>query len=224
MRPAAAFALLAGAALLGAALWLARPVLIWHLALRPEIERAGRMHRVLVPTLQTLRAPDARWTRLEAGALALRAPLLPGQQDACRLCAQQCVLAVEGGRLTLFDSALPASFDAAVAEFAPSAEDISILRPRAANWRMLEALANRAHVRPDPPEAFRYRTATSEGIVSRFESLGSERFVIYAFSPSGAPMRVVAVSRTGHERLEGILASLEVSDTLAAGCEAEGRP
>jgi len=223
MRPAAAFALLAGALLLGAALWQARPVLIWHLAVRPAIAQAGRMHRVQVATIERLPAPDARWRRLDAGLLALRAPLLAGQEDSCRRCAQQCALEVEGGRLTIFDSALPASFELAVAEFAPSAEDISILRPRAANWRMLEALADRAHVRTDPPEAFRYRTAASQGIVSRFESLGSERFVVYAFSPSGAPLRVVAVSRAGLPRLQAILGSLEVSEDRA-GCEAEVGP
>lgn len=202
---------------LAAGLWHARPVLVWHLTVAPEIEHMGRGDRVRLYTDALLPAPDLAWPRLHVGRISLRAPLAGGQFELCRGCADGCHLELGegGGRLAFFDSALP-PYPRAVATFAPSADDVSIWRGRLANWRSVHALAARAMGSTPPPEAFRFDAAASRGIVSRLVSLGTERFVVYAFAPDGTPGGVLAVSRVSLAVLRRVLGGLVVGDAVAA--------
>ena len=200
---------------LGLGLWHARPVLVWHFTVAPEIERMGRSNRVQLGTDLELPAADPGWPRLRTGHLDLRAPLAAGQLDLCAGCADGCRLELRDGSgwLAIFDSKLPPYPDA-LNTFAPSADDVSLWRPQADNWQSVEALAARASVSTPPLEAFRFETATSRGIVSRVESRGQERFVVYAFSADGGPGGVVAVSRAGLPVVRQMLGSLKVGGTV----------
>ncbi len=230
-------ALLLAFALLGAVLWHARPVLVWHLTVRPEVERLGRTDRIHLDTERLRAIPDPGWPRLQAGRIQLLAPLRAGQEEACRRCREGCSLELgqgelgrgvlgQGelgqGRLALIDSALPQRYAQALATFAPSADDVSIWRPAATNWASVEGLAARAVLNPPPPPAYRYRGARSQGIVTRFESQGNERFVAYVYGLDGRPAGIVAASRTGAELLSRILGGVTIGDRVErAGCTEE---
>jgi hypothetical protein len=219
-------ALLLALACLGAGLWQARPVLVWHLTAAPEIERMGRSERVHVPTELELPDPDPAWARVRVGRLDLRAPLRAGEEESCRSCSGDCRLALEpqGGWLVLFEGDL-ASHEWAVVTFAPSAEDVSLWRGRLANWSTVHALAARATGSTPPLEAFRFDTPTSRGIVSRVVGRDHERFVVYAFAPDGGPGGALAVSRTSLPLLRRMLGGLRVGDTVGPPrCDAGGRP
>jgi hypothetical protein len=212
----------AGALLVAAALWHARPVLVWHITVAPELRVSPRADRLHVPTLEDFPEVPADWGRFELAGFSLRAPIREDRAQACAPCAKTCALELSRGRLTLFDSSLPESYDAALAQFAPSADDVSIFRSSANNWRTIESLASRVSVRNDLPETFRFRAAASQGIVSRFESLGKERFVIYAYTLEGRPARVLALSRTGASRVHQILGGLDAGGTMGpANCSEE---
>jgi hypothetical protein len=164
------------------------------------------------------------WARLRSGSLTLRAPIADAGASDCLGCDGDCVFELEQGRLTLLDNPLPATHAAAVAQFAPSQEDVSIWRRRWMNWRSVEWLAARAGVAGRLPEAFRYRAAGSRGIVSRFYSQGVERFVIYAFALAGEGGRVLTLSRTGEEVMRHVLGGLEMGAAVASrGCDGGGR-
>jgi hypothetical protein len=208
---------------LGLGLWHARPVLVWHLTVAPEIERIGRSERVQLDTARALPTPDPAWPRLRAGRLALRAPIATGQLELCESCADGCRLELgDGGWLALFDSKLE-PYRRSVNTFAPTFEDLSLWRPRAQNWLTVEALAARASVSTPPLHAFRYETETSRGIVSRVVSRGNERFVVYAFAPNGSPGGTLAVSRAGLPAVKRMLGGLVVGDKVdSPHCEIGG--
>ena len=220
-------ALLLAFALLGAVLWHARPVLVWHLTVRPEVERLGRTDRIHLDTERLRAIPDPGWPRLQAGRIQLLAPLRAGQEADCRRCREGCSLELgQGelgqGKLALIDSALPQRYAQALATFAPSAEDVSIWHPAATNWASVEGLAARAVLNPPPPPAYRYRGARSQGIVTRFESQGNERFVAYVYGLDGRPAGIVAASRTGTELLSRILGGVTIGDRVErASCTEE---
>ncbi len=218
-----AAAVLVALTALGAGLWHARPVLVWHLTVHPEIERLGRSDRIHLDTDSLQASPDPAWPRLTAGRLALRAPLVGGQEEGCRSCPNGCSLELGLGRLAVIDSALPTGFEQALATFAPSAEDVSLWRPAVLNWASVEGLAARASLSKPPPEAFRYRGDRTQGIVTRFQSGGSERFVAYVYALDGRPAGIVATSRTGKRLLQRILGGITVGDTMRApGCTEGG--
>lgn len=219
-------ALLLALATLGAGLWYARPVLIWHLSAAPQIESMGRSERVHLRTERELPAPDPAWARVRVGRLDLRAPLAEGQLASCASCGRDCRLALDhtGGWLALFQGDLP-SHEAARIAFAPSGDDVSIWRTRMANWSTLHSLAARATGSTPPLEAFRFDTATSRGIVSRVLGEDHERFVVYAFAPDGGPGASLAVTRTSLPQLRRMLGGLRVRDSVSPPrCEAGGRP
>lgn len=210
--------------ILAVGLWQARPVLVWHLTVAPEIERLGLSDRLHPSTETGLPAPDPGWPRLRVGRLDLRAPLAAEQLGRCGSCAQGCRLELEGGSgwLAIFNSGLP-GHARAVATFAPSALDVSIWRRRAENWRTIHSLASRATGSTPPLEAFRFDTPTSLGIVTRVESRDTERFVVYVFGPDGGPGGVLAVSRAGLPIVRRILGGLAVGDAIgSAYCDAGG--
>jgi hypothetical protein len=203
--------------LLGLGLWQVRPVLVWHLTVAPEIERMGRSHRVDVETQRLLPAPDPGWPRLRTGRLDLRAPLDARELGRCADCGDGCRLELRdaSGWLAVFEGGLR-PYPASVHSFAPSSDDISLWRPRAANWLTVEALATRAHLSPPPHETFRFETDSSRGIVSRVVGRGGERFVVYAFAPDGSPGGTLAVSRAGLPVVRRMLGGLVVGDRVPA--------
>lgn len=217
MRTAAALLALAA---LGAGLWHARPVLVWHLTVLPEIERLGRTDRVHLDTARELPRPGAGWTRLRVGTVTLHAPLRPGQALACRACARGCTLWLDEGKVSLIEGALPPWADA-LATYAPSANDVSIWKPVLDNWATVRALASRATLGKPPPEVFRYRTAATRGIVTRFESRGIERFVAYLFEADGEPLGIIGTSRVPLDTFRRILGSIAVGDTVGIASCAE---
>lgn len=207
---------LLAACVLSLGLWHARPVLVWHLTVAPEIERMGRSERVQLDTERALPAPDPGWPRLRAGRLDLRAPIAREQLGLCGGCAGGCRLKLgDGGWLALFDSPLE-PYQRSVNTFAPSSEDLSLWRHHAQNWLTVEALAARASVSTPPLHAFRFETETSRGIVSRVVSRGNERFVVYAFALDGSPGGTVAVSRAGLAAVRRMLGGLVVGDKVSS--------
>ena len=208
---------------LGLGLWHARPLLVWHLTVAPEIERMGRSERVQLETDRALPAPDPGWLRLRAGRLDLRAPIAAGQLGLCGDCGDGCRLKLgNGGWLALFDSKLE-PYPHSVNTFAPSSDDLSLWRPRGLNWLTVEALAARASVSTPPLHSFRFETETGRGIVSRVVSQGTERFVVYAFAPDGSPGGTVAVSRAGLPAVKRMLGGLVVGDRVGSPyCESGG--
>ena len=77
---------------------------------------------------------------------------------------------------------------------------------------------------PPPPPAFRYRGDATQGIVTRFEARGDERFVAYVYGLDGRAAGVVATSRTGPELLNQILGSVSVGDRVGTAHCAEDGP
>jgi len=223
MRPLVALLATLAAGLLGAALWQARPVLVWHLTVLPEIETRGRQARLQVRTRTSLPAPSPGWPELRFGQLSLRAPILPGQAEACSRCAEGCALELSRGRLVFIPDQHPMGYDAAAATYGPAPIDVSLWRGAAKNWATVDGLAARALLDSPPPQVFRFQLAGSRGIVTRVESLGIERHVIYLFSPDGRPAALLATSRTGPELLHQILGGIELGDRIeSAHCHEEG--
>ena len=201
-------ALVLGAALLGLALWHARPVIIWHVRMQSALEPLEHASRLHVETLKVFPPVPEAWTILEVGGLRVRAPIRADQKGSCGGCAAGCRLLLEDGKLTIFDSQPPGDFQEALAAFAPDSDDISIFRSSGANWRSLHALAGRVSVPNDLPVTFRFAARSSKGIVSPFYSLGSQRYVIYAYSPGGTPIPTLALSRVSRDVLYRVLGSL----------------
>ena len=116
----------AAALLLMLGLWHARPVLVWHITVAPDLRIAPRADRMSVPTLTDFPRLPPDWTRFAADGISVQAPVAGDRVPLCDPCAKTCAVELARGRLTLFDSSLPDRYDAALLQFAPSAGDISM--------------------------------------------------------------------------------------------------
>ena len=201
----------------GLLLFQARPLLVFHFSVRPEIE-GGRVSRALeVPTEYLPSTSLPGWTEIVVGDTSLVAPVVDDPKEIQRQCAKNCILQLERGQLAFLAGAAPGSFDTAKLEFAPSSDDLSFWRSREANWSTVEALAVRGRPETGSHETFRYASDGSQGIVSRIESVGVERFVVYSYSLNGDAGRTLGFSRTGPELVRRVLGSLRVRDASPSG-------
>jgi hypothetical protein len=202
------------ALVVGLLLFHGRPLLVFHFTVRPEIE-AGDMRHTLEMQTEYLDADStAGWSEIVAGDTSLNAPLIDGQQESRGQCVENCILQLERGQVAFLSGPAPGTFEAAKLEFAPSARDLSFWRSRSANWATVEALAARGLARSRPHETFRYESVGSQGIVTRVESVGIERFVVYSYSPNGDAGRTIGFSRTGPELVRRMLGGLRVANAI----------
>ena len=201
-----------------------RPLLVWHFTLRPQIDERGAQDRIQASIETDLPAADAGWPRISVGRMTLLAPLAAGQIERCGECDGSCLLMLAEGQLAIIGGNLPASYEFAVLEHAPSEGDLSILRSSAANWRTVEALASRGLLPTTTHETFRYQSTGSRGIVARVVSEGIERFVVYPYESDGGPGLVFGISRTGPELARRIISSVAFGNPVeSAHCEAGAR-
>jgi hypothetical protein len=217
-RRALALALLAAAAI-GA--WHLSPVALWHLRFEHELSQRGDGGRLRTPSRSPGVAPDG-WSGLRVANVSLRLPLRPEDRPLCATCSRGCVLRLApGGTVAVFDAPPPESLGEALDLFAPSADDLSILRSVARNWQTIDALTERALQTSTPPTAFRFETAGSRGVVTGFEVNGLRRYVVYAYAHAGDPTRVLGVTGVSEADLDRILGSVRVSP---AGHPTAARP
>lgn len=214
--------------MLGAVTWQLRPLILWRVTVRPELVALGLGERLSVPT--EIRFPEvpASWTRMEVGGLSFRAPLGPASRvdpGVCAACRDGCTLPLEAGRLTVFSGTGPENFEETRDLLAADASDLRLLRSRERNWITLRALADRAQLVHDPSETFRFETPGGKGVVVRFLSNGVERFVLYAWSDTGRPAPVLALSQVDRSVALRLVGTLRVEDGYAGDessrCEAD---
>jgi len=191
--------------------WHASPVLLWHLHFAEALSAEGPGERLSSETRRVPSTPRGDWAELSVGNLRAHLPLAPMEEAGCVRCADRCRLALAGGgTFAVFDSPLPESWPEARDRFAPDAGDVSLLRSHAANWRTIDALADRVRNRATPPRSFRYEAEASHGIVTVFRVAGVERRVVYAYGADGAQARVLGIVNTPAETFDRILGSFAV--------------
>lgn len=205
---AIAGALLAGAAL---GLWHASPWLLWHLRFAAQFAAEGDPTRLHAESWSALPAPAPAWAELVSGEVSLRAPLAREALPACGRCATRCRLPLDNrGTLGIFDEQPPESYREALDRFAPDADEISLWRSVASNWRTIDGLTDRALAVSPPPRTFRFETSGSRGVVTAFRVDGVSRYVVYAYAPDGRAGRILGIAGLERSRFEGVLGSLRI--------------
>lgn len=203
----------------------ARPVLVWQLEVAPALRAERSADRLHVRTLESFPGAPAGWRTLSVANLRLRAPIPSGQRAACAFCSHRCVLQIEGGTLAVFADPPDEAYPEALALFAPDADDISLMRAAAQNWNSIDGLVGRVTSRSRLPEALRFRSRASKGIVTTHTAGTSPparvdaRSVVYAYAPDGSPTRVIGLTGVDRSVLEMVLGTLVVEPQRAASGE-----
>lgn len=193
------------------ALWHSSPVLLWHLRLEDQLRGEGDAARLQSPLERPGPGGGSGWSEVVTGELALRAPVAVEQRARCGECAVRCLLRLGGGgTLAILDAPPPESYREALDRFAPDADDLSLLRSVAGNWRTIDALTDRVRARPPPPPSFRYVAEGSRGVVTEFVVGGISRYVIYAYGDDDLPARVIGLTGVSRGRLRAVLGDLRV--------------
>ena len=135
----------------------------------------------------------------------------------CGECASHCLLRLEDtGTLVIFDAPPDQGYGDSLDQFAPDADDISLMRTVARNWQTIDALTDRARVSSEVPKSFRFATPTAVGIVTSFRVQGVPRFVVYAYAPSGEAARVIGITGVEQTTLDQILGGLRIASVAPA--------
>lgn len=193
------------------ALWHSSPVLLWHLRLEDQLRSQGNAARQHSPLERPSPGGGIGWTAVVSGEISLRAPVAFEQRGHCAECTVKCLLRLAGGgTLAIFDAPPPESYGEALDRFAPDAEDLSLTRSVASNWRTIDALTDRVRAVPPPPTSFRYVAEGSRGIVTQFNVAGTLRYVIYAYGDDERPARVIGLTGVSQAHLRTILGELRV--------------
>ena len=202
---------LAAAAAAIVALWHSSPVLLWHLRLEDQLRSYGNAARQHSPLERPSAGGGIGWTEVVSGKISLRAPVAFEQRGHCAECAVKCRLYLAGGgTLAIFDAPPPESYGEALDRFAPDAEDLSLTRSVASNWRTIDALTDRVRAVPPPPTSFRYVAEGSRGVVTQFAVAGTPRYVIYAYGDDERPARVIGLTGVSRGHLLAVLGNLRV--------------
>jgi len=195
----------------------ATPLLLWHLRFEQELSALGHPERLHSETRRDFPPAPAAWTELRVDNFSLSIPLDENQDSRCGECATRCLLRFErAGTLAVFDAPPDHAYGEALDRFAPDAGDLSLLRSVSRNWETIDALADRARNSHEPPESFRFETETAKGIVSTFRVEDIQRFVVYAYAPSGAPARIFGLAGIDRPTLEQVVGGLRVAAAAPA--------
>jgi len=197
--------------------WHLRPSVIWHFWISPRLHDQGHSALLHQKSLSSFRSPSPGWPRLAVDNLSISAPILRDQSHLCKACSDRCLLEIDGGTLAIFGEAPLESYGEVLDLFAPDESDISIFRSAGRNWRSIRALTNRVANGENLPDAFRFLTSESKGIVSSIPRGELNRLVVYAYSHSGNPTRVIGLTGSDIGNLHRILGSLKVEPARAKG-------
>lgn len=193
-----------------------RPLLAWQLQLGPALAAEPHADRLEIETLTEFPEAPESWRPLRTGNLSLRAPLLQDERSSCRACVHSCLLQLASGSLTVLPETGPASYVSARASFTPSADELSPWRWSWQNWATVDALEARVRGGRDVPDAFRFETPGSRGIVTLHLGEDRARVLVYAFAADGSPARILGLSDVGRDEAEMLLGTIRVEPAATA--------
>ncbi len=200
------------------------PVVFWRFSLEPELARGANADRLRAQTIRDLPRAPADWSTLAVRGVSVRAPIRDDQLAECSTCTGGCALALDEGRLTVFDDEPWADADVSFDWLAPDSRDVSLWRSAWANWRTIQALTGRTRMPGGMPLTYRFEVDGWHGVVSPFLSRGVQRYVVYAYAPDGAPAPTLGLSRVSEDVLHRVIGSigLPAAGDDPSSCTARG--
>ncbi len=193
---------------LAAALHLAL-LYAWSRSIAPELEASRFPDQLHHETVTAFPTPSPGWPLLRLPDVSLRAPLADPELDVARACASRCQLALDAGKLTLFDEPLDKPYSELAIQLTPDRDEIGWLRSPWHNWRTIRSLAARVTLPNVLPDTERFIAAGSRGVLTHFHSNDNDRWVVYAYAGRGGASRKLALSGTTRETLLALLATIE---------------